>query len=151
MAFHVRNLGIAADRRFSRRYDWAEVQRAYDEGLTALECRARFGCARASWSQAVKRGDLVVRPRREPLDKLLVRGRRRNRYHLKLRLIEVGLKKGRCELCGLAEWRDQPISLELHHVNGDPLDNRLESLQILCPNCHSQTETFGRRNARGIR
>ncbi len=151
VAFHVRNLGIAADRRFSRRYDWAEIQRSYDAGLSALECRVEFGCSGASWSQAVKRGDLIVRPRRAPLVELLARGPRRNRYHLKQRLIEAGLKNRRCELCGLSEWRGQPISLELHHVNGDALDNRLESLQILCPNCHSQTENFGRRNAQTVR
>jgi hypothetical protein len=34
----------------------------------------------------------------------------------------------------------------LHHVNGDGLDNRLENLQILCPNCHAQTDTWGGRN-----
>jgi hypothetical protein len=148
IAFHVRNLGAAPDRRFSRRYDWAEIQRAYDEGLTATECCERFGCSKASWSQAVERGDIVPRPRKEPLTELLAVGRKRNRYHLKARLIEAGLKKNRCERCGLTEWRGKPISLELHHINGDPLDNRLEALQILCPNCHSQTETFGRRNIR---
>ena len=35
--------------------------------------------------------------------------------------------------------------LQLHHKNGNPLDDRLENLQILCPNCHSQTDTFCKR------
>jgi hypothetical protein len=96
----------------------------------------------------VARGDIVSRPRREPLAQLLSTGRRRSRYHVKNRLISLGLKKNRCERCGLTEWHGEPISLELHHINGDSLDNRLESLQILCPNCHSQTESFGRRNAK---
>jgi 5-methylcytosine-specific restriction endonuclease McrA len=34
----------------------------------------------------------------------------------------------------------------LHHINGDRLDNRLENLQLLCPNCHSQTSTYSGRN-----
>ncbi len=38
------------------------------------------------------------------------------------------------------------LSLELHHVNGDGQDNRLENLMLLCPNCHSQTDTWGARN-----
>ena len=148
VAFHVRNLGVPPDRRFSRRYDWAEIQLAYDGGLSAGECMERFGFCGATWSQAVRRGDIVVRPRREPLTTLLALGRRRGRYHVKQRLLEAGLKNPCCERCGLTEWGGEPITLELHHVNGDPLDNRLEHLALLCPNCHSQTENFGRRNVR---
>ncbi len=151
VAFHARRIGLPLDDRFARRYDWEAIQEAYDAGLTAKACCERFGCSKASWSQAVKRGDLLARPRREPLNELLTRGRKRGRFHIKARLIEAGLKEARCERCGLEEWRGQPISLELHHVNGDALDHRIECLQILCPNCHSQTENFGRRGAkRGV-
>jgi 5-methylcytosine-specific restriction endonuclease McrA len=77
---------------------------------------------------------------------LLRRGKRRCRHHVKLRLLDAGLKEQRCERCGLREWRDEPLALALHHVNGDGLDNRLENLQLLCPNCHSQTDTWGGKN-----
>ena len=76
-----------------------------------------------------------------------MKGKKRGRYNVKRRLIEAGLKKNRCERCGISEWLGEPLSMELHHVNGNRLDNRLEYLELLCPNCHSQTETFGSRNA----
>jgi Zn finger protein HypA/HybF involved in hydrogenase expression len=56
------------------------------------------------------------------------------------RLIREGIKKNRCEDCGLDSWRGQPLRLELHHVNGVHTDNRLENLRILCPNCHAVAE-----------
>lgn len=61
---------------------------------------------------------------------------------LKKKLIKEGLKENRCELCGITKWMEQPISLHLHHINGNNRDNRLENLQILCPNCHSLTENY---------
>lgn len=61
-----------------------------------------------------------------------------------------GLKADRCEICGISEWLGRPLSLPLHHLNGDGDDNRLENLQLLCPNCHSQTENFAGRKRRRV-
>lgn len=67
-------------------------------------------------------------------------------YRLKNKLIKEGIKEQKCECCGLTEWLGQPIKLELHHLNGDNTDNRLENLQLLCPNCHSYTDNYGGKN-----
>lgn len=67
--------------------------------------------------------------------------------HTKRLLFRLGLKINKCECCGLTEWLGKPISCELHHINGDHTDNRVENLIILCPNCHSQTDNF--RNRKG--
>ncbi len=47
-----------------------------------------------------------------------------------------------CEKCGLKVWQGQPIPLEIHHVNGDNTDNRLDNLCLLCPNCHALTNNY---------
>ena len=78
-----------------------------------------------------------------PLEKILTTDSEYNRTKLKDRLVQEGLKEYKCECCGITEWMGNPISLQLHHLNGIHNDNRLENLQLLCPNCHSQTENFG--------
>lgn len=63
------------------------------------------------------------------------------RYVIKNNLIPY-----RCAICGCVEWQGRTLSLELDHINGIDNDNRIENLRFLCPNCHSQTTTYGSRN-----
>jgi transposase-like protein len=90
------------------------------------------------------------RAERTPLDKILVAGSTYHRGHLKRRLYEEGLKERRCELCGQGEeWRGKRMALILDHINGVADDNRLENLQIVCPNCAATLDTHcGRQNRR---
>lgn len=63
---------------------------------------------------------------------------------LHIRLVREGIKEEKCEKCGITNWNDQPISLELHHKDGNCHNHRLKNLIILCPNCHSQEESHKR-------
>ena len=69
-----------------------------------------------------------------------------NMSKLKDRVLKAGLLPLKCSICGLTEWLNKPIVLQLDHINGDNRDNRIENLRLLCPNCHSQTETFCGKN-----
>jgi hypothetical protein len=150
VAYHARRLGIPADDKCARRYDWDAIQRAYDSGLSVRQCAAQFGFNLATWHQAKQRGKVVARPHGMPLEELLVADRpQTNRSHLKQRLITAGLKENRCERCGLTEWNGEPLHMQLHHRNGIGKDNRLENICFLCPNCHAQTPSWGGRNGNG--
>lgn len=61
---------------------------------------------------------------------------------LKLKLLKEGLKENRCECCGITEWNGKSLVMQLHHIDGNNKNNSLDNLQMLCPNCHSQTENY---------
>ena len=69
-----------------------------------------------------------------------------NITRFKKRLIKAKLIEYKCSCCGITEWQGKPLVLQLHHINGNNRDNRIENLTFLCPNCHSQTENFSGRN-----
>jgi DNA-binding transcriptional ArsR family regulator len=145
VSYHARRLGLPVKDKCARRYDWAEIQAVVDKGFSLRECMEKFGFTRGSWARAVRRGAVIPRQWVTPIGELLVVGPRRSRGHIKARLLRERLKENRCEICGLSEWRGKPLGLELHHVNGRGNDNRLENLQLLCGNCHSQTDNWGGR------
>lgn len=55
-------------------------------------------------------------------------------------------REERCEICGTRDWQNQPLVLQVHHKDGNRRNNSLDNLQILCPNCHSQTDNFCSKN-----
>ena len=97
---------------------------------------------RQPWNKGLK---VTSNPGRS-LDEILKPGVYYKSFKLKGRLFRAGLKPRRCEVCGWAEkTTDGYLPLEIHHINGDPTDNRLDNLQILCPNCHSLKPNYRNR------
>jgi len=65
------------------------------------------------------------------------------RRTIKKILLEIN---SNCWNCGINTWNNKALALEVDHINGDASNNKLENLQLLCPNCHSQTDSFSGKN-----
>lgn len=86
--------------------------------------------------------------KKKPIEEILVENSGWCSHSIKKRLLKEGIKKCECERCHRTEWEGVEIPLELHHINGVHSDNRLENLQILCPNCHALTDNYSGKSSK---
>lgn len=148
----------------SRLYDFdkTELQNTLDLSSGYVDALRRFGIGGSSSIKTLKniikeynlsidnmeknRLNAIDKGRRTnniPLSEILVKDSNyKNISRLKIRIFSEGLKSNKCDICGIEKWMDRDITMQLHHINGVNNDHRLENIQILCPNCHSQTENF---------
>lgn len=82
----------------------------------------------------------------ESLKKAFVKNSKYSNEFIKPRFIKYYAKGYLCYECGITDWNNKKLVLELDHIDGDDRNNEPSNLRLLCPNCHSQTETFRGRN-----
>lgn len=100
---------------------------------------------RGGWNKGVP-NDLARRGADERLVLGTPQDARIEAYILRRCLLETG-REHRCGICGIeAEWNGKPLVLQVDHINGCYWDNQENNLRFTCPNCHSQTETYGSKN-----
>ena len=86
-----------------------------------------------------------------PLKDILTQNSTYQSNKLRKRLIKENIFEEKCNNCNNSEWLSNKIPLELEHKNGNKFDNRLENLELLCPNCHALTDTYRGKNINNVK
>lgn len=90
---------------------------------------------------------IIKRKPNLPLSEYLVIGDKILPGSVKKKLFKEGILEDKCSCCGMLPiWNNKPLKMQVDHSNGNPKDNRIENLRVLCPNCHTQTTTWGGKN-----
>lgn len=173
VAYHARRIGASKFSFDRTTYDWDEIQKYYDDGNTLSDIVSKFGMNWSSITEAKRRGDFKTDDSNERKKKLkdkrmetasqtpdknilcvdsIASPTSVKRKIKLLQLIPYECHNHSCSLHGNInpEWAGKKLVLYLDHVNGRRNDNRLENLRWLCPNCHSQTDTYAGKNIKKI-
>ena len=142
-ALCTRQMWAAAARRMTGMRSSASTTKAIATG--SAEC-ASASLPKASWAQKLSPdGRLQTRPieQRWPIDRVLRESKEQNSQS-NAAFSPTGHLKNRCDECGLAEWRGKPLSIQIDHISTvrATIIAWKTFSKMLCPNCHSQTETL---------
>ena len=118
------------------------------EALRALKSTASYAFRQILQERSIDTSHFVryFNPRKYSASEIFAYRGRGKASLLRRGLIEIG-RDPRCEMPGCNvtnNWLGRPITLQIDHINGDNTDNRPENLRYACPNCHSQTDTWGK-------
>lgn len=125
----------------------------YNDNITLHEASVKLSLSVVSlWRRAKKLNLKWSEIKRNSVNKIelidILAGKYPNyqTYKLKNRLISEGYKINICEICNITNWNGNILNMQLDHIDGNPHNHKLDNLRLLCPNCHSQTETYCGKN-----
>lgn len=131
-----------------------QIKQAVKNSNSFVEVARKTTCSRGYVAKFVKIHNIDIshmrpgRNRERSNDDLFVIGKKRTNGTIRTRILRDNLIEYKCSECGSnPEWKYKPLTLQLEHKNGNAMDNRLENLTFLCPNCHSQTNTYVGKNS----
>lgn len=101
----------------------------------------------SNWNKGLTSNDHTS-IKKKSIEEILIKDSGWTSHNIKKRILKEGIKEYKCERCGRTEWEGEKIPLELHHKNGVHNDNRLENLEILCPNCHALTDNYSGKSSK---
>jgi Zn finger protein HypA/HybF involved in hydrogenase expression len=149
-----------------RKYTLTDLTDAIKTSVSVRECLTKLNVAPqggnyAIFHKAVKHFNLdtshftgknlsgrKLPARRKSIDEYLTKQSSTQSFKLKRYLLESSIFEAKCVSCGLFSWLNEPIPLELDHIDGDNTNNELSNLRLLCPNCHAKTPTYRGKNKR---
>lgn len=157
-----------AKREYKRKYTRELLEAAVRESTSVLQVMGKIGAPKSSggahaWTKAlIKEYKLDTShflgqahykgqssfTKKSPKEILVIRtnGRREDAHRLRRALVESGITY-ECKVCSQPPtWNGKPLTLQVDHINGDPLDNRINNLRFICPHCHTQTNNWGTKN-----
>ena len=128
-----------------------QVQDAIDATRTMTEASVVAGVAKSTFNKYAKKHGLFEVAENKTycyLDDILMgKHPEYQTLRLKKRLLKECIIEYACVICGnTGTHNGKPLTLQLDHINGVNNDHRLSNLRLLCPNCHTQTDTYAGKN-----
>ena len=162
---------ICEERGVMRKYDWSEarVEKAVAEANCVFDCLDKLGIPKIGCNYRTLKGKIDEYGLDiSHFDYRMAKGRNGRHYERQLvnrsdeeifsygaQIKTMNLKReyvrrvlkgdAHCEICGIREWNGKELMFQIHHIDGNHRNHVAENLQLLCPNCHSQTENYSNR------